>query len=215
MNPRQSAPAMTASPCARDAIASAAAPRMRGRRVASLLLFLGAVASAAWLRPVLAQSLTEYEIKAAFIYNFAKFVEWPASAFAQPQSRLILCLIGKDVFGAALDTIDHKLAQGHELQVRRQVLLEEVKSCHILFVSESERGNLAPIFRALAGTSVLSISDMDRFAEAGGMIGLYKVDNQVQFAINLDAARDASLQINSQLLKLARIIRRSANEGGK
>jgi hypothetical protein len=214
MSLRQSTPVMAASPCPRRPIASAAAPGMPSRRLARLLLFV-AVLSTACLRPVHAQSLTEYEIKAAFIYNFAKFVQWPASAFAQPQSPLILCLIGKDVFGSALDTIDHKLAQGHELQVRRQVRLEEVKSCHILFVSESERSKLALIFHAVAGASILTISDLDRFAEAGGIIGLYKVDNQLQFAINLEAARSAGLQINSQLLKLARIVQRSANEDGK
>jgi len=185
------------------------------RRAVGALLFFCAVSSAAWLPAVHAESLAEYEIKAAFIYNFAKFVHWPAPAFERPQAPLNLCLIGKDQFGAALDTIDHKLAQGHELQVRRQVRLEDLKSCHILFVSESDRAKLAPIFLAIANANVLTISDLERFAEAGGIIGLYNVDNQVQFAINLDVARGASLQIDSQLLKLAKIVRSGAYEDGK
>jgi hypothetical protein len=215
MNLRQSAPVVAASPCRRPPTASIAASRVRGRPAVGLLLFFGAVLSAACLQPVRAQSSAEYEIKAAFIYNFAKFVQWPAPAFAQPQSPLILCMIGKDLFGSALDTIDHKLAQGHELQVRRPVRLEDIKTCHILLVSESERNKLAPIFHAVSGASILTISDLDRFAEAGGIIGLYNVDNQVQFAINLEVSRSASLQINSQLLKLAKIVRSSANEDGK
>ena len=191
------------------------AVRSLGRRAAGLLLATCAILGTASSRTARAQSLTEYEIKAAFIYNFAKFVQWPSTAFAQPQSPLTMCLIGKDVFGAALDTIEHKLAQGHELQVRRQVRLEDLKTCHILFVAESERNRLAPIFRAAAGVDVLTISDLDRFAEAGGMIGLYNVDNQVQFAINLEVARSTSLQINSQLLKLAKIVRSGTHEDGK
>jgi hypothetical protein len=156
----------------------------------------------------------EYEIKAAFLYNFAKFVEWPSTAFAQPQAPLIVCLIGEDSLGPALDTIDRKVAQGHELQVRRKVRLEETRPCHILFVADSERTRLPAILRAVAGASVLTVSDMDRFAEAGGVIGLYDVDNRVQFSVNLDQARSATLQINSQLLKLARIVRRDAREDG-
>ena len=152
---------------------------------------------------------SEYEIKAAFLYNFAKFVQWPAATLP-PQAPLIVCVLGRDPFGSALATIDHKISQGHELQVHRNVRLDEARSCYVLFVAESERGSVPEILHELSGTSVLTVSDIDRFAEAGGVIGLYDVDNRVQFSINLDAAHDASLQINSQLLKLARIVRREA-----
>ena len=184
----------------------------RGPLAAALLALTAAVLCLSGPRPGRAQSPAEYEIKAAFMYNFAKFVQWPESAFAQPQSPLVLCVIGKDVFGPALDTIDHKLAQGRELQVRRQVRLEDARSCHILFISESERPRLATIFKAVAAGSVLTIGDTDRFAESGGIIGLYDLDEKVQFSINLEQAHSASLQINSQLLKLARIVRREPRE---
>ena len=185
------------------------------RRGGALLAALCAVLSMSSGQPVRARSLAEYEIKAAFIYNFAKFVQWPAEAFGQAQSPLILCVIGDDVFGPALDTIEHKLAQGRELKVRRQVRLESARSCHILFIAESEHARLGSVLRAVSGASVLTVSDVDRFAEAGGVIGLYNIDNNVQFSINLEQARSASLQINSQLLKLAKIVRRDAREDGQ
>ncbi|HEX4585919.1 MAG TPA: YfiR family protein [Burkholderiaceae bacterium] len=166
-------------------------------------------------RPAQAEPLAEYEIKAAFIYNFAKFVQWPATAFAQPQAPLMVCVIGDDAFGSALDTIDHKVAQGHELRLRRRVHLEDARSCHILFVARTERARLTQVVRAVSGLSVLTISDMDRFAEAGGVIGLYELDSNVHFSINQDQARRALLQINSQLLKLARIVQTEVREDGQ
>ena len=107
------------------------------------------------------------------------------------------------------------MAQGHELQVRRQIRLDDGRKCHILFISESEQGRLPSIFKAVSAGSVLTIGDTDRFAEAGGIIGLYNLDEKVQFSINLEQAHNASLQINSQLLKLAKIVRREAREDGQ
>lgn len=147
------------------------------------------------------------------MYNFAKFVQWPDAAFAQPQSPLILCVMGEDGFGPALDTVDHKLAQGRELQVRRRVRLEDAKSCHILFVAESERARLATVLHSVSGSSVLTVSDIDRFAELGGVIGLYNVDNKLRFSINPEQAHSASLQVNSQLLKLAKIVHDTREDG--
>jgi YfiR/HmsC-like len=158
------------------------------------------------LQSAQAASSAENEIKAAFMYNFAKFVRWPAASFADPQAPLLVCALGEDGLGPALDTIDHKVAQGHELRVRHRIRLEDARSCHILFVAASERGRLPAILHALTGASVLTVSDIDGFAESGGIIGLYDVDNKLQFSINAEQARAASLQINAQLLKLARIV---------
>ena len=186
----------------------------RGRMVAitGLLAFAAALLS---VQPAQAASSAEHEIKAAFMYNFAKFVQWPAASFGGPQAPLIVCVMGEDGLGPALDTIDHKVAQGHEVRVRRRVRLDDAKSCHILFIAASERGRLPAILRALNGASVLTISDIDGFAEAGGVIGLYNVDNKVQFSINPEQARSGSLQINSQLLKLAKIVGHGAREDGQ
>ena len=177
------------------------------KRPAAVLLTVACMAlSLAGAKAVPAESLAESEIKAAFVYNFAKFVQWPAPALGQAQAPLSVCVIGDDSFGPALDTIDHKLAQGHEVHVRRRVRPEEARSCHILFVAESEHAQLAAILRAVSGASVLTISEIDRFAEAGGIIGLYKVDNKLRFSVNLEQAHASLLEINSQLLKLAKIV---------
>lgn len=172
------------------------------RRRLAAVLALGILG----VQPVKAQA-HEYEIKAAFLYNFAKFVQWPAAAFRQPQSPLVVCVIGEDPFGPALEAIDHKPAQGHELQVRRRVGLNDARSCHILFVAPSEHARLEAVLHAVSGAPVLTVSDLDRFAEAGGVIGLFEEDSRVQFSVNLDQARTALLQINAQLLKLAKIVR--------
>jgi hypothetical protein len=199
-------------PPARQAPGCAARRRSAGWIATAVLALACASVGPTGVQPARAQGQAEYEIKAAFVYNFAKFVQWPASSFAQPQAPLVLCLVGRDVFGPALETIDHKLVQGHALQIRRQVRLDELGSCHILFVADSERQRLGSILRAVPEVGVLTISDIERFAEAGGIIGFYNLDNKVQFSINLDQARSASLQINSQLLRLARVIRRDARE---
>jgi YfiR/HmsC-like len=190
------------------------APRARGRLGAAVLALAWGVLMMSEPQPGLAEPLAEYEIKAAFVYNFAKFVQWPAGAFGQPESPLILCLIGEDRFGPALEALDHKIAQGHELRVRRQIRLEDARSCHVLLIAESERARVASILRAVSGASVLTVSDVDRFAESGGIIGLYNLDNKVQFSVNLEQARNASLQINSQLLKLAKIVGPEARKDG-
>jgi hypothetical protein len=185
-----------------------------GLRTATAAVFLGLALLGAGAVP--AESCdavrAEAEIKAAFVFNFAKFVQWPESAFSRPQSPILLCLIGNDGSDAAFAAVDHKIAQGREVQVRRQVRLEDARSCHILYIAETERARLAPALQAVAGASVLTISDADRFAENGGVIGLYRLDDRMQFAVNLERARGASLQISSQLLKLARIVPQDARE---
>jgi hypothetical protein len=209
IHPARAAATAAAKPRRHLRIAGASAQRGLLAASAGLFTLAGALVG---LQTALAASTAEHEIKAAFMYNFAKFVEWPAASFGQPQAPLIVCAMGDDGLGSALETIDHKVAQGHELRVRRRVRLDDAKSCHILFVATSERGRLAAILHALAGASVLTISDIDGFAEAGGVIGLYNVDNKVQFSINQEQARSASLQINSQLLKLAKIVGRDTRE---
>jgi len=191
------------------------APMLPRVLTGSLLAVVCAIWGLCGTQPVGAAPSPEHQIKAAFMYNFARFVQWPAGAFGQPQAPMILCVLGEDAFGTAFDTIDRKAAQGHELQVRRHIRPEDVRSCHILFVAESERARLGSIFREVSGASILTVSDIDHFAEVGGVIGFYDLDNKVQFSINPEQAHDAMLQINSQLLKLARIVGRSAREDGK
>lgn len=177
------------------------ARRRFGRFIALAAAFVGLLAGSLRAAPV---ESPEALVKTAFIYNFAKFTEWPASAFASPQAPLVLCLLGD---GPPLQALDGKSVQAHALQVRRGIRLADAGGCHMLFVAESEARRLTEVLHAVAAQNVLTISDIDDFADAGGVIGLFLMDNKVQFEINVDAANRANLRISSQLLKLARIVR--------
>ena len=148
----------------------------------------------------------EYQIKAAFLYNFAKFVEWPAAKFRDETSPMNLCVTGIDPFGITLDnTVSGKTIKGRSINVNRIDWEDNLKSCHILFVSSSERENLPKIVESLLGAGVLTTGDMDRFARRGGVISLTKKANKIRFEINLQAADRARIKLSSHLLRLATI----------
>lgn len=159
-----------------------------------LLLFLSG-------NGVHAQRPAEYEVKAAFIYNFAKFVEWQ-----KPADELPLCIIGNDPFGAAMKNVEGKIAGGKRIVVRRIKSLEELKRCQMLFISSSEKNKLDDITGLARDIGILTISDTESFAEKGVVINLYIEEDKVRFEINIDAAADARLKISSRLLSLARIV---------
>ena len=148
----------------------------------------------------------EYQIKAAILFNFMKFVEWPTEAFADNPSTLILGILGEDPFGPALESIDGKTVQGRTLVVRRFASLQDLEPCQILFVSSSERDRLQAVFEAVDSWSVLTVGEMDRFAELGGIIGLDIRRNAISFDINSRAGQQAGLSISSELLNLARVV---------
>jgi len=150
------------------------------------------------------QSSPEYQIKVAFLYNFAKFVEWPEGTFTDPETPLTICILGKDPFGGALKTIANKTVRGRRLVIHQSESVSSVEGCHILFVTESEKNRVRYIIDNLKGRSVLTMSDMDDFVEAGGIIGIVQVKNKIRFHINLGSAHDCGLTISSKLLKLAR-----------
>ena len=150
---------------------------------------------------------SEYAIKTAFIYNFAKFTEWPAAASGATQGQIVLCAFASEPYGAALAAIEGKPVQGRIIRLRRGVRPDEIKSCHMMFVAESEERRIPELLRAVKGSPVLTIGDADGFAEAGGMIGLITADNRVQLEINNEAAQRANLKISSQLLRLARLVK--------
>ena len=147
--------------------------------------------------------LRESQVKAAFIYNFALYVEWPTGAGGEQKPHTV-CLIGANNFGPTLEAIRGKLVRNRSLVLRRIVAAEDAGGCDILFVSSSERINLHSILDAVRNLPVLTISDMERFTRSGGMIGLLALDNKVQFEVNLKQAQRSQLRISSQLLKLAR-----------
>jgi hypothetical protein len=149
-------------------------------------------------------SPTEYQIKAAFLYNFAKFVEWPTQAFAGPTSPITIGVLGKNVFGGDLEkTIRDKVINGHPLQFKEFHSVTEVTNCQILFISPLEKNHLPEILDGLQGASVLTVSETDHFTDAGGMINFVIEDNKIHFQINNEAAKKARLTISSKLLSLA------------
>jgi hypothetical protein len=151
---------------------------------------------------------TEYEIKAAFLYNFAKFVEWPPTAFSDPKQPLGVCVFGRDPFGHALDdALAGKSIGNHPVILGRTRQLADLAGCQIVFVSATESPRLPEIVGRLQGHNALLVGETEGFASAGGAIQFVLDQNRVRFAINPDAADRAGLKISSKLLALATIVR--------
>ena len=147
---------------------------------------------------------TEYQLKAAFLLNFAKFVEWPPAAFAQPTSPIVLGILGENPFGDALErTIQDKTINNRPLVIKPFRSAADATNCHLLFISASEKARLPEILAGLGKACALTVSETDRFTESGGMINFIRQGNKIRFQINEVAAKGAGLKISSKLLSLA------------
>ena len=147
---------------------------------------------------------SEYQVKAAFLFNFARFVEWPARKFPQQDSPLIVGLVGADPFQGMLEeAIQDRRVNERRLVVRHITSNAELRKCHLLFVSRSERDRLGPILSEVRGENVLTVGETDKFVTRGGIINFVMIDNNVRFQINERAAKHAGLKISSKLLQLA------------
>jgi hypothetical protein len=176
---------------------------LTGRLLAVLLLVTAARAGAqAEFSP---PPPTEYEVKAAFLYNFARFVEWPPDRLrAEP---FVIAVLGHDPFGPVLDeTVSGKMVAGRPIQVKRASRVDEVRDAQIVFVSASENKDLPAILKALDKPGVLTVGDVDGFAERGGAINVTVQSRRVRFEINPTQAEQAHLKMSSQLLKLATLV---------
>jgi len=147
--------------------------------------------------------LSENQVKAAYLFNFAKFVEWPASTFSGAGSPLVIGIIGKGPFGEAQEALTGRVVKGRKVQVRQVTRPEEAAGCQILYIAGSERQRLKDILRALPPSGVLTVSDLKHFCSSGGMIGLVIRGEKVQFEVNVGNAERAGLKLSSQMLKLA------------
>jgi hypothetical protein len=178
-----------------------------GARFASAVLLL-TWASALSIRNVRAQDApTEYQVKAAYLFNFLKFVEWPGDPLADTHGRWVIGIAGDNPFGDELtQIISGKTVQGHELQVKRFQQGEDLLACHVLFISASEKKRLPSILVTLNGSSVLTVADMDHFIESGGMIQFVMEEKRVRFGIDVGAASRAHLKVSAKLLSLARTV---------
>lgn len=145
----------------------------------------------------------EYQLKAAFLVNFAKFITWPPEAFAPGQQYFILCVAGDDPFGDALDGIENKTIGGRPIRVVQAPSLKKVPLCHLLFVSRSEAANLAQLAPGSGHQPVVTVSDIAGFAKAGGHIEFVTKGDRLSFAINHSAMKEQGIQANASLLDLA------------
>jgi hypothetical protein len=150
---------------------------------------------------------SEYQVKAAFLYNFAKFVEWPPSSFPDASTPLRICVYGQDPFGQELrDITNGKTVNGRRLEVSNVTDLQQSRACHILFIAASEKGQMKHLLEGLRGTDVLTVGDTKGFAAQGGMINFVLENNRVQFEVSRKAAEQAGLKISSRLLSVAKVV---------
>jgi hypothetical protein len=153
----------------------------------------------------------EYRVKAAFLYNFAKFVEWPEQAFKSAADPIAICVVGKNPFGGALDqAVIGQAAQGKLFAIRQVSEASQMRTCHILFVSSSERKRLTQIFEGIKNCAVLTVGESDNFTAEGGMVNFRIEEGNIHLQINPDAAAQQQLHISSKLLGLAQVVRKGA-----
>lgn len=154
-----------------------------------------------------AQSPGEYRLKAAFLFNFSKFVDWPADAFTNAEAPLQICVIGQDPFGAEFaQSVTNKIVNGHRIELVHPKDVHEARACQILFIAVSEKKRIPEILQGLKGTSVLTVADIPNFVETGGIINFILDQDRVRFEINLKAAEVAHLKLSARLLTVAKLV---------
>jgi hypothetical protein len=173
------------------------------RKLSRLWIAVGIMASFLPIGTECAQAQehpTEAQVKAAYLYNFGKFVRWQTPG---PGDTFDICVLGKDPFHGALDsTVAGERIDGKSI-VARDIATAESSRCQILFISTSEEARLKPVLAAARRTNTLTVSDIPEFTERGGMIGLVNVGGKIRFEVNVSAVNDAGINVSSQLLKVA------------
>jgi hypothetical protein len=183
---------------------SSQGPRHTRQFVAMLLCVLSVAGRGPHAEP---QVPAEYQTKAAFLYNFVKFVEWPAGTLPNDRAPIVVGVLGEDPFGSVLDDeILGKAINRHQILILRTNSVRDLKSCQIAFISPSETKHLPQILVGLRGASILTVGEAEHFAQLGGMIQFTLEGNKVHFAINVDAAERARLKVSSKLLSLATVV---------
>jgi len=157
---------------------------------------------------------TKYQVMAAMLIKFAQHVTWPAAAFDAPDSPICIGVFGKDPFGAALEHLSAGTEiGGRKIALRRSAKLDDLKPCHIVFISKSEAVQINRVLEALNHTSAVTVSEIPVFTRRGGIIGFYLANDKVRFEINNRAAIDRSINISSALLRVARDQGPGADDG--
>lgn len=145
----------------------------------------------------------EAQVKAAYLYNFAKFIHWPDEAFAGPESALVIGVLGKNAIEKPLRLLQGKSIQNHPIEIQVYSQLSDIGTCHILYLPSTAIADSTLWREALSSKAVVSVSDSRRFAAKGGIIELIPVRGRLRFIINLGMAKDQQLKVGSQLLSLA------------
>jgi hypothetical protein len=160
------------------------------------------VASSVLMQVVFGQAIDEYEVKAAFLYNFTKFVDWPNLPKSDAFS---ICILGDDPFSGSLDQlVKTKTAYNRQIQIRKIKEPAEARQCQIVFVRREEDAKAAKLVEAVRGAQVLTVSDSGRFTKIGGMIGLSMREGHVSVGVNLARVENAGLKISAKLMSLAK-----------
>lgn len=161
---------------------------------------------------------SEYEVKAAFLYKFVSFVEWPSQAEPEPSKPYLIGILGKDPFGNTIDDIvRQKSVRGHAIEIRRAEDETELSDCHVLFIAASEQSRFKDVLTHFKGANILTVGESDDAAESGAVMSLYTINGRVRFEVNIDAAKAASLKISSDLLDVAIVVEddENAKEGNR
>jgi YfiR/HmsC-like len=157
---------------------------------------------------------SEYQVKAAYLYNFGRFVKWPPGLAASKGDSFPVCVLGRDPFGPILDsTLAGEALEGKPVVIRRIARPQDAADCRILFVSSTEENHLKEILAAIDQAGVLTVSDIPGFSRRGGMIQFVAEGDRIRFEINLATAESAKLVLSSELLKVAAAVRRNARSG--
>ncbi len=156
----------------------------------------------------------EYQVKAAFLYNFAKFVEWPPETFPDQTAPIVLCVIGDSVFGKLLtDVSAGKSVNGRPIGVKHFKDGQDLRTCQIVFIGTSDEKHLTQIFDNLKRSSVLTVGETAGFVQAGGIINFFIEENKVRLEINLDAATRARVKISAKVIAVARLVPENPGRG--
>ena len=189
--------------------------RISGRACCAILPVVIAGAAAFPVTAGQEHTLVESQVEAAFLYNFAKFIEWPDDTFQSEKSPIVICVFGHDSMVTILDEVVRgKTISGRDLAVRRENETSSLRGCQVVFVDEQENKRLPLILGSLAGSSALVVGESEGFAERGGTVQFFLEDNKLRFAINVDATGRAHLKLSSRLLALARIVHDNGHPKG-
>lgn len=175
---------------------------MKKSKIINVLIRVYLSAAILLLQPhsIFSQSLQEYEVKAAFLYQFTKFIEWPAT---RASDSLTVCIFGNDPFGETLDELEAENGTAARIQIRRIEKLSDIDACHLLFISHTNQDKAFEIVREAEGKNVVTVSEIGGFIQRGGMINFVRQGNKIRFEINQKQAQKEGINISSKLLSLA------------